>query len=205
MEVRPHNVEDINPPNSRAITYDVLNVGLGDIGKIKIQTPACFDAPGVIIEGGCRNLIEYCQCSFALGPWDATFQDDAELGFLFELPRNACVLASGGVSPSVRSSDVVFDLTVVFVAWVFSYGAGFARKLESIDDFKLDEEDLFIEEDEEDPKAFKKGKSVSNVCAHDTKDPTVASDTVLLVPIAPSDCATLASSPRELLPPEVVK
>ncbi|KAK8960904.1 hypothetical protein KSP40_PGU008692 [Platanthera guangdongensis] len=38
IEVRLHNDKDINPPNSRAITYDVLNVGLGDIGKIKQQT-----------------------------------------------------------------------------------------------------------------------------------------------------------------------
>ncbi|KAK8949925.1 hypothetical protein KSP40_PGU006482 [Platanthera guangdongensis] len=48
---------------------------------------ACVDAPGMIIEGNCRNLIEYCQRSFALGRWDATFRDDAELGFLFELLR----------------------------------------------------------------------------------------------------------------------
>ncbi|KAK8938143.1 putative ABC1 protein [Platanthera guangdongensis] len=33
---------------------------------------------------------------------------------------NACIFASGGVSPSVRSSGVVFDLTVVFVAWPMS-------------------------------------------------------------------------------------
>ncbi|KAK8957325.1 hypothetical protein KSP39_PZI000078 [Platanthera zijinensis] len=36
MEVRSHNAEDNDPPDSRAIPYDVLSVGLGDIGKIKM-------------------------------------------------------------------------------------------------------------------------------------------------------------------------
>ncbi|KAK8957457.1 hypothetical protein KSP39_PZI000084 [Platanthera zijinensis] len=36
MEVRSYNDENNDPPNSRAIPYDALNVGLGGIGKVKI-------------------------------------------------------------------------------------------------------------------------------------------------------------------------
>ncbi|KAK8963189.1 hypothetical protein KSP40_PGU018752 [Platanthera guangdongensis] len=35
MEVRSYNDENNDPPNSRAIPYDALNVGLGGIGKVK--------------------------------------------------------------------------------------------------------------------------------------------------------------------------
>ncbi|KAK8966413.1 hypothetical protein KSP40_PGU014480 [Platanthera guangdongensis] len=50
-------------------------------------TVDCFDAPGVIIEGDCLNLIKYCQRCFDSRFWDAHFPDADVLRFLFELPR----------------------------------------------------------------------------------------------------------------------
>ncbi|KAK8957450.1 hypothetical protein KSP39_PZI000083 [Platanthera zijinensis] len=43
MEVRSYNDENNDPPNSRTIPYDALNVGLGGIGKVKGDFKMAFD------------------------------------------------------------------------------------------------------------------------------------------------------------------